>query len=80
MSIPPYIGTFWVLEGIHPDLTMSLVAIATDRDKLIEFVGTLEGRYRQHFVAFKMQEVGGTLSYLDKLEAKPTHETPMTRN
>lgn len=80
MNIPPYIGTFWVVEGIRPNMDHMLVAIATDRDALIDFVGNLEERYKTEFIAFKMMEVGGTLLYLDQIKATPTHAAPTGQN
>jgi hypothetical protein len=80
MNIPPFIGTFWVVEGMRPDMTQMLVAIGTDRDELIEFIGNLDVRYKKEFVAFKMQEVGGTLLYIDQINATPTHAAPTGQN
>jgi hypothetical protein len=80
MHIAPYIGTFWVVEGMRPDMTQMLVAIGTSRDELIDWVGNLDLRYRREFIAFKMQEVGGTLLYIDQINTTPTHPAPTGQN
>lgn len=81
MTIAPFIGKFWVVEGLSPDLQhKTLVAIGTSRDELIDFIGNLDPRYRQFFIAFNMMEVGGTLEAIDEMAKSPTHPSTEARN
>lgn len=80
MNDEPYIGDFYVLEGIRPDMSTIPLAIGTNKQKLAYLALELGEKYHNVFVAFGVVFVESNMARIDAELAKQTHPAPHTRN
>lgn len=80
MNDEPYTGSFYVLEGIRPDMTTIPIALGTNKQKLVMLAIELGEKYQSIFVAFGVVFVESNMTRLDAELSKQTHPAPQTRN